>query len=109
MHHLQQLDRELDVAQTARTQLELTVGVGRRDVLDDPSPLVRGAAIWALGRLLPAGAVRGLAARHAPNEPDTEARAEWYAVRLPPKAGTDRDRGGWGSGADASAGTEATP
>jgi epoxyqueuosine reductase len=46
-------------------------------LLDDPSPLVRGAAVWALGRLLPAGAMTSLAAERAPGEPDEEVRAEW--------------------------------
>ena len=35
---LEQLDGELDVAQPARPELELTVDLARRDVLDDPTP-----------------------------------------------------------------------
>ena len=37
VHQLEQLDGELDVAQSAGTELELTVGVPRRDVLDHPA------------------------------------------------------------------------
>jgi epoxyqueuosine reductase len=49
-------------------------------LLHDPSPLVRGAAVWALGRLLPAGETASLAAARAPGEPDGEVRAEWDAL-----------------------------
>ncbi len=47
--------------------------------LDDPSPLVRGAAIWALRRLDPhrADAVRQ---DHLARESDDEVRAEWSGV-----------------------------
>jgi epoxyqueuosine reductase len=46
-------------------------------LLGDPSPLVRGAAIWALSRLLPHETFTGLAAALAPRETDDEVRAEW--------------------------------
>jgi epoxyqueuosine reductase len=45
-------------------------------LLDDPSPLVRGMAVWALGRL-------GAAERHrhrAANETDAAVRAEWALI-----------------------------
>ncbi len=45
--------------------------------LQDSSPLVRGAAAWALSRLLPGEAFEALARRHAAAEPDPAARAEW--------------------------------
>jgi epoxyqueuosine reductase len=47
--------------------------------LADPSPLVRGAAVWALSRLLdrPAFAIRQAAAT---GETDPEVRAEWEAA-----------------------------
>jgi len=48
-------------------------------LLDDPSPLVRGAAAWALEQLLPAEEFSQLAQTRAPAEPDPEARAEWTA------------------------------
>ena len=42
----------------------------------DASPLVRGAAVWALSRLLPASEFAELAQHHL-GEPDPEVRAEW--------------------------------
>ncbi|MGH6908684.1 MAG: tRNA epoxyqueuosine(34) reductase QueG, partial [Phenylobacterium sp.] len=44
-------------------------------LLDDPSPLVRGAAVWALGRLLDATAFEGLRARR--EESDPAVQEEW--------------------------------
>ena len=38
MHELEQLDRELDVAQPARAELELALGLVGGDVVDDPAP-----------------------------------------------------------------------
>ena len=46
-------------------------------LLDDPAPVVRGAAVWALGRLVRAEAFEGLRARHARNERDPEVCNEW--------------------------------
>jgi len=48
--------------------------------LDDPSPLVRAMAVWALGRLVAPGAFAALRARHAPGETDAAVRAEWRAA-----------------------------
>jgi epoxyqueuosine reductase len=48
-------------------------------MLDDASPLVRGAAIWALGRLDQTRLVTS-AARRRPAEPDPEVAAEWDAA-----------------------------
>ncbi len=45
-------------------------------LLDDPSPLVRGAAAWALARLAPARFAALRPGRQA-GEPDPEVRAEW--------------------------------
>ena len=45
--------------------------------LEAPSAIVRGAAVWALGRLLPRQRVESLAARHRPCEGDAEVLAEW--------------------------------
>ena len=45
----------------------------------DPSPLVRAAAIWALGRVAPARA-RLLKVTHAPRETDPEVAEEWQQV-----------------------------
>lgn len=52
-----------------------------RRLTSDASPLVRGAAAWALSRLLPEDAFGTLAAEHLGREPDEEVRAEW--ARLP--------------------------
>ncbi len=47
--------------------------------LTDPNPLVRGAAIWALKRLLDAITFATLAKSHT-NEPDATVREEWRAT-----------------------------
>ncbi len=44
--------------------------------LGDTDPLVRGAAVWALARLLPPDIFAALSAAHA-GETDAEVRAEW--------------------------------
>jgi len=59
----------------------LAVEAERR--LDDPSPLVRGAAVWALSRLLTAGAFEALRAERLPAETDGLVQEEWSAPRLP--------------------------
>ncbi|MGZ6050292.1 MAG: tRNA epoxyqueuosine(34) reductase QueG [Phenylobacterium sp.] len=48
-------------------------------LLDDPSPLVRGAAIWALSRLAP-DAAAGQGARRAAAEADADVCEEWAAL-----------------------------
>jgi epoxyqueuosine reductase len=48
-------------------------------LLDDTSPLVRGAAVWALGRLLGPEGIAALASRHAATETDRDVVAEWKA------------------------------
>jgi epoxyqueuosine reductase len=53
----------------------LTVEAER--LLVDPSPLVRGAAVWALSRLLPPARFAALASAHAPIEADPAVREEW--------------------------------
>jgi epoxyqueuosine reductase len=52
-------------------------------LLGDPSPLVRGAAVWALGRLLGAEAFERLRAARAPLEVDGLIREEWALVSSP--------------------------
>jgi epoxyqueuosine reductase len=54
------------------------VGPVRR-LLDDPSAVVRGAAVWALGRLDPALATAERVVRAA-NEQDADVCAEWAAL-----------------------------
>ncbi|MEK9660198.1 MAG: tRNA epoxyqueuosine(34) reductase QueG [Alphaproteobacteria bacterium] len=46
-------------------------------LLYDASPLVRGAAVWALSRLLPGDTFAALAARRKPDEKDPDVRDEW--------------------------------
>ena len=52
-------------------------------LLDDASPEVRGAAAWALSRLLPRDAFARLADRRRAAEPDPDVRAEWDAATDP--------------------------
>jgi epoxyqueuosine reductase len=49
--------------------------------LDDPSPLVRGMAVWACARLLDANAFAALARERAPRETSADVLAEWAAER----------------------------
>ena len=49
-------------------------------LLADPAPLVRGAAVWALGQLIAPDALEALAARHRCAEPDPVVRDEWAAA-----------------------------
>ena len=55
--------------------------VGER--LTDANPLVRGAAVWALSRLLPAGAFADMRTRHMPRETDSHVLDEWTATETP--------------------------
>jgi epoxyqueuosine reductase len=48
-------------------------------LLADPAPVVRGAAVWALSRLVSRDAMAALAARHRA-EPDAAVREEWTAA-----------------------------
>lgn len=48
--------------------------------LADPSPLVRGMAVWALSRLVDGSALDGLFNHHAIGETDGHVRAEWRAA-----------------------------
>jgi epoxyqueuosine reductase len=68
-------------------QPELETLAERR--LDDPEPLIRGAAIWALRRLADPAKAKALAQRHLANEPDPVVAAEWTADLVPPLANTD--------------------
>ena len=49
--------------------------------LEDASPLVRGAAVWALSRLLDRAGFEALARSHAGSETDAGVRAEWSAAQ----------------------------
>jgi epoxyqueuosine reductase len=47
--------------------------------LSDNDPLIRGAAVWAVRRLVPAHEARRLALDFLPREADTTVRSEWTA------------------------------
>jgi epoxyqueuosine reductase len=49
-------------------------------LLDDPSPVVRGAAVWALSRLLEAAAFDALRTARLPTEADPDVREEWASA-----------------------------
>jgi len=56
---------------------ELLPSLERR--LDDPSPLVRGAAVWAVSQLGGRGRLEALASRFRALEADATVKAEWAA------------------------------
>ena len=49
-------------------------------LLDDASPVVRGAAIWAAGRIVPQAELAALATARMDGEADVGVHAEWQAV-----------------------------
>jgi epoxyqueuosine reductase len=55
---------------------EAALATPSEDLLSDPSPLVRGVAVWALSRLLPPERFKAIAAT-AGNEADPDVVAEW--------------------------------
>jgi len=57
--------------------------------LDDPAPLIRGAAIWALRRLADPAKAGALARSHLADEHDPIVAAEWTADLVPPLANND--------------------
>jgi epoxyqueuosine reductase len=67
---------------------DVTLAREAERLLDDASPLVRGAAVWALSRLLPKEKFSSLASRA--NEDDASVKNEWAAAFsdvMPAKAG----------------------
>ena len=54
--------------------------------LDDPAPLVRGAAVWALRELLPAPEFDELRTARLPAESDASVRREWTYEEPPPSS-----------------------
>jgi epoxyqueuosine reductase len=61
---------------------EPTLVSAARRCLDDPSPLVRGAAVWAFSRLAEACEVASAAEARLAGEPDPEVSAEWQRLAL---------------------------
>ncbi|MBL8701320.1 MAG: tRNA epoxyqueuosine(34) reductase QueG [Alphaproteobacteria bacterium] len=51
-----------------------------RPLLDDPAPIVRAMAVWALGLLLDPAAFARLCGERAPREEDADVRDEWAAA-----------------------------
>jgi epoxyqueuosine reductase len=56
------------------------LAVDAERLVGDPAALVRGAAVWALSRLLPADDFAVLAARHGADEVDAEVADEWTSA-----------------------------
>jgi epoxyqueuosine reductase len=52
-------------------------------LLDDPAPLVRGMAVWALSRLWPSARLAALASARAGAESDPDVAAEWRDALAP--------------------------
>jgi epoxyqueuosine reductase len=59
---------------------EAALAVEAERLLDDDSPLVRGAAVWALSQLLERAEFLARAAEASSGEPDQTVRAEWGAA-----------------------------
>ena len=53
------------------------------NLLDDPAPVVRAMAIWALSRLQTPEQFRTLRSQHAPGETDEDVRREWRSAQHP--------------------------
>ncbi len=66
------------IGNAGRGSAELVDAV--RVCLDDPSPLVRGAAIWAFGRIAPRRDFASERARRAGEEPDADVKTEWDLI-----------------------------
>ncbi|GJE76614.1 tRNA epoxyqueuosine(34) reductase QueG [Methylorubrum suomiense] len=66
---------------------DATLGEEAARCLADPDPTVRGAAVWACGRLFPAVRLAALYAAHGQDEADAHVRDEWRALSLTPIQG----------------------
>jgi epoxyqueuosine reductase len=76
---------------------EAALAVEAERLLGDENASVRGAAVWALARLLPAERFAQLRAMHRGDEADASVRAEWDCARPSPlvgEGGTDAVRAG---------------
>ncbi len=74
---------------------DLSLIASCRRLSEDPSPLVRGAAVWVLSRLMSHKSFAALAAERASTERDPEVAAEWdpmpgtrQATRIPAHHGS---------------------
>jgi epoxyqueuosine reductase len=59
---------------------ERALSVHAERLVNDPAAVVRGAAVWALSRLLPADDFAALAARHRDAEADADVAEEWTSA-----------------------------
>ncbi len=59
---------------------EAALAVEAERLLDDPSPLVRGAAVWALSRLMAPEMFENISRRRSTSEMDESVRAEWISA-----------------------------
>lgn len=59
---------------------DVTLAEDARRLLDDASPLVRGAAVWALRQLMPDEELAAIKASAMANERDESVREEWRAA-----------------------------
>jgi epoxyqueuosine reductase len=62
------------------------LALAARRCLDDPSPLVRGAAVWAFGRIAASADVAAEAAARRATETDAAVNAEWQRLTPMPAA-----------------------
>ncbi len=62
---------------------DVTLAEKARALLDDPSPVVRGAAVWALSQMLPADAFSNLRDTWLATENDPMVQAEWRGEMIP--------------------------
>jgi epoxyqueuosine reductase len=58
---------------------EIALAAEAERLLDDDAPLVRGAAVWALGRLMPRAGFDALASQYRARESDPDVQQEWAA------------------------------
>ncbi len=61
-----------------------------RRLLDDPAPVVRGAAVWALSRLARAEPFEAERRERAGREADPSVRLEWATAQSPSNSAVDR-------------------
>ncbi len=80
-----------NVAIAAGNAREATLAPLVETLLTDPSPLVRGAAVWALGQLVDAATWHAHKTRLHPTEPDAVVRQEWSSPPTAPQAGSRCD------------------
>ena len=78
VHH--RLDSAQHAAEIRRERLDRGLRIQRLDFADARC-IVRGAAVWALSRLLPRAAFATLDREHRCSEPDASVQEEWTAAQ----------------------------